>query len=46
MTTGQLSIELTSKAGIAVHAIMPVKITEPADKAKNIVGKKSKVLLN
>jgi hypothetical protein len=32
-------MELTTKAGVAVHAVMPVKITEPADKAKNIVGK-------
>lgn len=39
MTSGQISIELTTKAGIAVHALMPVKISEPADKAKNIVGK-------
>jgi len=39
LTTGQLGIELTTKAGIAVHAIMPVKITEPSDKIKNIVGK-------
>lgn len=45
LTAGQLSIELTTKAGIAVHAIMPVKITEPSDKIKNIVGFNSNVAL-
>ncbi|KAG5666411.1 hypothetical protein PVAND_014440 [Polypedilum vanderplanki] len=45
LASGQLSIELTSKAGIQVHSLMPVEITEPADKAKNIVGFNNNVAL-
>ena len=39
MASAKLSVEITAKRGITVHALMPVDIKEPADKAKNIVGK-------
>lgn len=38
LATANLVSTLTSKRGITVHTLMPVEITEPVDKAKNIVG--------
>jgi hypothetical protein len=39
LLAAELSSRMTSANGIAVHAVMPVTITEPSDRAKNIVGK-------
>jgi hypothetical protein len=39
LVAAELSGRRTMEHGIAVHAILPVAITEPADRAKNIVGK-------
>jgi hypothetical protein len=39
LVAGEVSGRITMENGIAVHAVMPVTITEPSDRAKNIVGK-------
>lgn len=38
LVAGELIGETTHGWGIGVFAVMPVTITEPADRAKNIVG--------
>ena len=38
LAAAELSGKQTLDAGIAVHAVLPVSIVEPADRAKNIVG--------
>lgn len=35
-----MSGKVTMERGIGVHAVLPVIISEPADRAKNIVGKR------
>lgn len=38
LLNAELSGKITQKHGVGVHTIMPVSITSPAEKAKNIVG--------
>lgn len=45
LITAELSGRFTLDRGIGVHAVMPVAITEPAEKAKHIVGFNSNVAL-
>lgn len=39
LVAGEVSGRLAHERGVGVHAVLPVAVTEPADRAKNIVGK-------